>query len=772
MSFFYQSSAASARSRRGKERDSHHRASSTHTGGRRHRESSKNQDNKSPPSKSPTLQASIYAQQNLALEHLPPLPLSEAPTPAVISPTLKASQTGSNKAGVFHMAHQPYTPAALQKYLQSNPEEDEEDEEEDEEEEEDDEDDEENEESTISESLHLPPKAQSDNLDTQEPEPISPRSFLHEPPIVPIEDSYFPDQSVHSVQSESEIVRPETQALPPSPPIAFETKTPEPVEISPEQTPKQPVIEPEQPIEHDELSKQTTSNSDPGTQVEEFYKYTQPKIGEPLPRPITTTRQRPQSQLISGVDFREMSLPITDRHPPLVRSPSQHTAPIVTRTFTPPAPPLGAIPSQTPPVFMSPKPMRGRVSSEVYMGFHPPPLPPPPNYPPPRHPAAPHEMYHGHPPAPYYMEYAPPSYPPPMPLVTAKLPETPASSISTDNMKFPSHSASDMGMEDDPINLLSRLHTALPQIQMLLSRSQQAANEPHSSWMGHRRMDANHEVMKQKDIRIEQLISEARDMRLRHSEESNRLRSQLGDLEYKYQDLQDEMVWEKQSRDNLELDFHNLKTETATITQRLEDEKSEIIRELEDARERVRQKLDTETHTIKAELNSKSSQLMFLESEIIQLRETHSIDKQSYIQESSKKYTELEESFAAQKKELETKLKNEVERANNSQTQEEKARQEWSRERAQMIEQFNTEREQSRSTYEGKIASMQKDFESQKEAQAITHNAETDKLKKEIETLRAQLENDRTRATRMRDNYREAATRWHQENVCTFHQVT
>ena len=121
MPFPYTPSAASARNRRLKERES--RTIRTSSSNKRPRDISRVSDNRSPAPNPRAPHSELYAQENAALEQLPPLPSSGTASPSSsASPVLQSSQLLSSSAGVYHLATTPHTPASLRKYLESEPE--------------------------------------------------------------------------------------------------------------------------------------------------------------------------------------------------------------------------------------------------------------------------------------------------------------------------------------------------------------------------------------------------------------------------------------------------------------------------------------------------------------------------------------------------------------------------------------------------------------------------------------------------------------------------
>jgi hypothetical protein len=117
MPFPYAGSVASTRSRRVREKEKDGRQSSTT--GRRSKEHSRTvKDRRSPP-RIQSSELSLYAQHNVTLDQLPPLPSSGATSPSSsTSPVLRVNRLHLKQPEVPRLSHHFHTPASLQPYLQ------------------------------------------------------------------------------------------------------------------------------------------------------------------------------------------------------------------------------------------------------------------------------------------------------------------------------------------------------------------------------------------------------------------------------------------------------------------------------------------------------------------------------------------------------------------------------------------------------------------------------------------------------------------------------
>lgn len=117
MPFPYPNSSASVRTRRTKEKDKESRGVVSSSSGRKHREVSKS-SNRTESKGLDTSPVSLYSQHNITLDQLPALPDSGTVSPSsAASPTHPSSPCLPSSVPRPQSSVYPYTPAALQPYL-------------------------------------------------------------------------------------------------------------------------------------------------------------------------------------------------------------------------------------------------------------------------------------------------------------------------------------------------------------------------------------------------------------------------------------------------------------------------------------------------------------------------------------------------------------------------------------------------------------------------------------------------------------------------------
>lgn len=121
MPFPYPGSATAARPRRLRDREKDIRYRSNSTSSRRPKDLSQSAEMKANLNQSQAAQPSLYAQENVNLDRLPPLPLSRTTSSSsVTSPVLHAGQITMKSTEGPHQPYQFHTPASLRPYLEDD----------------------------------------------------------------------------------------------------------------------------------------------------------------------------------------------------------------------------------------------------------------------------------------------------------------------------------------------------------------------------------------------------------------------------------------------------------------------------------------------------------------------------------------------------------------------------------------------------------------------------------------------------------------------------
>lgn len=720
MSFFYQTSAAAARSRRKKERDGQPRTNNTSAGGRRHRSSSKTQDSRSPPSKSPTLQASIYTQQTIALDQLPPLPPSETTTPAFSSPSFSIHEPQLSRSGTFQLTQQPFTPIALQQYLDQ----------------EDDDQDDDDEYEGIAWSNA---RSTSTKIDDGQPQGID------------IKASADPrDTSRSSATEYLSSNNHTTQAYPDEGSIYFDADS----GGSKFGKVNSSTVSYQKP--HNQPNQLANSNWSKGEinlpntigSMEEFYKKSPNFHVEGLSHAKVSTRRRPFSQEVSIVDMRDLSQESTDIQHAIIRSPSQQSAPLLSRAFTPPALPLGAGrgPLSTPPVFVSPIPLRSHIPGDYYGIF---------NTSPSHHTQSllrgPNLGYTG----------SSQSHSGLQPNTIASVPYT---------ATLPGPTVSELRKtefndekREDPALVLHKLQSVLPQIQMLISRSQYfGTRDPASEY------DPAHVLtlkkLQEQTSRVQQLEMRLTEKETKHRQEIDNLGVSIIELQIQSKHFQSDAICQKASRDILHEELIELRIASDLSVKALDNEKRNLQHQIENIKMTSQKEVEDKTDCLRTDVEAKNTLINTLQTQFGILQASHAMEQESSRNLHEQKYQQQLNEHKWTVQDLDRQLQNELGKSADLEMDLEKLQHKMQYELGRRDEELEIKRTKIIVNYENQIAALSLDSSNERKEQERLRD-ENARLDKELDNMRLELRCDKARFDQVTQDFRVAAAKMHQENV-------
>ncbi|CAF9922501.1 MAG: hypothetical protein GOMPHAMPRED_002583 [Gomphillus americanus] len=741
MSFFHQTSAGTARVRRTKERDGHSRASSVNNSGRRHGASSKNQDNRSPPSKSPVLQGSIYSQQNLMLNQPQGAFSSETSQPAPVSPTSSIQVSNNHRGGVIHLSQQPYTPIALQKYLDEDQSSDD--------------DNEEHREGDSQDEKRVGrlSDAAIEVAETKSTIIEKPQSRAHldqkESPKSTTRDL---GNSLYKVNSAHRAGRLES-SNPHKKPVSDITRN-----MAPQKDPGTSV---------QQLSKEDESNT--GISMENVMQVESDKFTEYGSKPaskrssngmtlaasIELQRRSLSQQTTNSMDANAASHENIELQAVMMRGASQQSAPFASRTFTPPAPPLGIsrAPAKPSPVFMSPIPIRSRATGDSYTA----PYAPPPHYQQyqPSNTLNP-ENYSGHPVFQDFAEFSPMPYPL-HPTMYANIHNAPQSALAEVQVtqQYP------QGEQDNsPLILISKLLSALPELQMFIAQCQQSGMDNGYNLLG------SHDSEQQNDrnIKCQVLEEKVKKDEQRHKEEITALSGQLADLQIRLRYVESDLADSKKSRDELYEELVMQRIESASTIKLLSNEKDDLQRRCDDAYTMAEEEAQEQLLVLRREIDKEKNQSKELELQIKQLRASYEVQVQETSCAFDQKYNELVESHKQALQSLEAQLNKEFVRGSTLARQVKELDQKLDDERKCLTTQFDHDKKMMANTFEEKAASLRGEIrvENTRTNRSMEENT---KLAKELDNARQVAASDRTRFQEIAQRFQDAVCKMNQENV-------
>ena len=751
MSFFYTNAATSARSRRGKDREGHPRTSSISSSTRRHKDNARSQENKSPVSKSPALPPTIYTQQNIALDQLPSLPSSEATSPTLSLSGVRSSASWANKAGVYHLAQQPYTPAALQQYL------------------EDDTDDVERvervEKGSHGNSLRqtstcegrsrweqtdmgtkLENATKTFNVERSasrdEQTPLATKQGLQRPEP-PLADSKHPRRSSSSAGKKRASRSSNSGELESS----GETKG----------------------IRR--LSKQATSTSDPGVEAEHLYGdaevfgehlgyHPAPKALQPNLMDGTTKPAREEAH--SGSYITRIS-----------PQPTNRSSAVMSRTFTPPAPTFPLASSTTLPDFVSPVPRHAQQPSEQYQVFQ-----QPYNYGVPLHASMMPHQHPGHQNPPFFTKPLVPGY---SQLPTGILPPSVPSALEPAPDRDPygfDHSTQSAPVAGT-IDLLRKMYEAIPSIEMMIATAHHRGGASADSRSRQNESEDSGGLYEGKVSTLRQLRYKMNEEKKRHLVETESMRIELENLREKHAESQSQLVQRQKSRERLALESGLLRQQMADITQTLHEQRANQVRDAYSTPDSGKGGTQHQAEEASGLYQRASNEYVAYEYNLGTAKSFTPQEEDSLEKVVQQKRAGLEDSLKKSQNEL-----SELERQQNV------ARASWEKERRELAYKVENERHMMQNEWleekcvieqhwqevtQSQIEEYQKALDEAKESQESLLRQERQRcedLESENERLRDEIKNvtdgwnaDKARFSKMAGDFRAATSRLNEQNV-------
>lgn len=337
---------------------------------------------------------------------------------------------------------------------------------------------------------------------------------------------------------------------------------------------------------------------------------------------------------------------------------------------------------------------------------------------------------------------------------------------------IPSESFDQEG-EDDSGNLLQRLHSAIPDLHLLLNKYQETSSQAEFRKSQIRENEEHRAAqMKQKENYIERLGRELESASSKHTAESNKLRREIGDMEEKQKNLEDNLWAEKNAKDKLEAANRALRLEKEISVVRLTEEKNGMARDLNYWREKE---------------SKEEAKIMALEVELEHQRQESEAQVAALNKQHAKEKDELQSGLTNQRREIEDGNMRITRDLQASLEAQRKANEEEHRKHMQDLELWNKERESLSLSWDEERMILGKGWEEQRKILSAKHQTEKDemlkkwqasqsranksaeeenlRLQKEIEKLRVGWDADKAKFAKATTEMRSAAMKLNEENV-------
>lgn len=331
--------------------------------------------------------------------------------------------------------------------------------------------------------------------------------------------------------------------------------------------------------------------------------------------------------------------------------------------------------------------------------------------------------------------------------------------------------------EDDAVDLLQRIQSAIPDIHLLLDRYRETSGQLGARETLIRETEAQKvAALKKKEAHIEKLMLESEALSSKHSAESSKLRLEIGNMEEKHKELQDHLLAMKKSKDELKVKNRALQEEQQQAERTLKELKATMDREAAVWKEvshgyAVQQKsLEADLQRVKQEREAR------LQTQEIRMREGWAQERAELQAEWARQKRDLEDSHARIRRDWEMAFESKqkaLEDSNRKHLQEKTA---WDKEREALTQDWDQERsilgkgwEEQRKILGGlhqkDKEEMQRKWQS---SQARAHKQAEEaqaKLQKEVDRLKAGWDADKSKFAQATAELRKAVAKLNEDNV-------
>ena len=331
--------------------------------------------------------------------------------------------------------------------------------------------------------------------------------------------------------------------------------------------------------------------------------------------------------------------------------------------------------------------------------------------------------------------------------------------------------------EDDTVDLLNRIHNAIPDLHRLLDRYREISSQlSHQLALTHQKEEQVNETLKQKEYQIHHLGKEMEQSLHKHSAESSKLRLEIGNLEEKQRELQDVVVARKKSIDQFEATNQILYKEKEVLETRVKELSTIIEHDRSQWKEQIYAEFGEKEKKILEELQHKTEAETDLQTRLLDMNKVHSKELEEWKATSAQERIELERSYDAKRQHLETSLNIKQEQVDEYRRKEHICREDWESDRRSIIDAWSEERtkldimsEKQRidmmSLHSQEKEMLRKDWSASQKISNARFEEENTNLRKEIEKLKNGWDSDRSKFTKTTNELKAAAARLDNENI-------
>ncbi len=330
--------------------------------------------------------------------------------------------------------------------------------------------------------------------------------------------------------------------------------------------------------------------------------------------------------------------------------------------------------------------------------------------------------------------------------------------------------------DDDPVDLLQRIQSAIPDLHLLVNRYRETSGELGMSKSVIKETEAQKSVaLKQKEFDIERLAKELDDVKSKYSAESSKLRFEISNMEEKHKELRDNVAAEQKSKEELQAKNKTFSTELERMQNSFDKEKSKIVSGSEDWKRRALQ----DKHALEEDMQ-RQNQLAetTLQGRLADLGRVHAQERESFRASLARQMKDVGAEHSNVRQDLEKSLDGRRKAVEESRTKHAEDRESWEKERAILGKGSEEQRKLLTSQHHSEVEAMRRTQEASENH--IRQQAQNDmaKLHDQIERLQAGWDAEKGKFARSVADLKAQAARMDEENkklqrmADTFGEVT
>ncbi|KAA6406428.1 MAG: hypothetical protein FRX48_09779 [Lasallia pustulata] len=304
--------------------------------------------------------------------------------------------------------------------------------------------------------------------------------------------------------------------------------------------------------------------------------------------------------------------------------------------------------------------------------------------------------------------------------------------VSSQGPSVPPDLSGPSGQEvvNDPTNLLYRIQSAIPDLHLLLNRYRETTGQVSVREDMIRRTEAQMaEAIRQKEAYIDKLGKELETVYQRHSAESSKFRLEIGNLEEKHKELQDNFDASKKSRDVLEAANRALQSEKELSEKKLQENKAILQRDLDQWKTQTIEEFAVKQRRIEDDIQRQSNEShAVMQERTAELTKTHTKEKETLHTRLLQQLRELETNHGRLRQVLEFHAKRGRRTFEEAQKMELQSCNAWDKERSAIVRERDGER-----------LSLGKGWEEQRRILAAKHESEKDDSQSTWKSTQAQI---------------------------------